>query len=365
MSFGDSIMRSIAVLVISCPCAMGLATPTAVSVGLGRAAKNGILIRGGAVAEVFSKTKTIVFDKTGTLTNGKFVVKKIEIFDEDENEIRRVIYHLEKYSSHPIAVALVNSFTESGLTKPFAFKEISEQKGFGIKAVDEQANEFILGSYNAVKDFTSEKNHSVYLVKNKKLIAAIDMEDEIRKDAAEMIAGLKRLNIKTVLLSGDRKEKCEEVALKLGIEKVYSEQLPHQKMEVINNLKKEGVTVMVGDGINDAPSLAGADVGISLGNATKIAINSAQIILLHEEELKSLLNALKLSKATLSTIKQNLFWAFFYNVLAIPIAAAGFLSPIIGSLSMAFSDVDCNRKFATAENKKAEMKKITKNSTVP
>ncbi|MFI5220520.1 MAG: heavy metal translocating P-type ATPase, partial [Bacteroidia bacterium] len=233
VSFGDSIMRSIAVLVISCPCAMGLATPTAVSVGLGRAAKNGILIRGGAVAEVFSKTKTIVFDKTGTLTNGKFIVKKIKCFDENENEIKRIVFHLEKYSSHPIAVALVNSFNEPGLTKPFVFKEISEQKGFGIKAVDEQTNEYILGSYNAAKDFTSEKNHSVYLVKNKKLIAVIDLEDEIRKDAAEMVSGLKRLNIKTVLLSGDRKEKCEEVALKLGIEKVYSEQLPHQKMEVI------------------------------------------------------------------------------------------------------------------------------------
>ena len=340
-------MRSIAVLVISCPCAMGLATPTAVSVGLGRAAKNGILIRGGAVAEVFSKVETIVFDKTGTLTNGKFMVKKIKCFNEDENEIKRMIYHLEKYSSHPIAVALVNSFSDAGINKPVVFKEISEEKGFGIKATDENGNEYILGSYLSVKGFTSENNgstaltagHSVYLVKNKKLAAAIDLEDELRKDAAEMISDLKKLNIKTVLLSGDRKEKCEEVAAMLGIEKVYSEQLPHQKMEVINNLKKEGITVMVGDGINDAPSLAGADVGISLGNATKIAINSAQIILLHKEELKSLMYALKISKATIMTIKQNLFWAFFYNVLAIPVAAAGFLSPVIGSLSMAFSDV--------------------------
>jgi Cu+-exporting ATPase len=154
-----------------------------------------------------------------------------------------------------------------------------------------------------------------------------------------MISELKKMNIQPVLLSGDTASKCKDVADKLGIKEIYSQQLPHQKMEVINSLKKKGLVAMVGDGINDAPSLAGADVGISLGNATKIAINSAQIILLNTEEMKSLINALKISRATIITIKQNLFWAFFYNILTIPIAAAGFLSPIIGSLSMAFSDV--------------------------
>jgi Cu+-exporting ATPase len=336
---GEAVMRSIAVLVVSCPCAMGLATPTAVSVGIGRAAKNGILIRGGAILEVLRNVTTIVFDKTGTLTNGKFIVKHIRCYDTDEKEIKRLIHNLEKHSSHPIALALVNSFSNEAYNETTVFTEVEEQKGFGIKAKDKQNNEFLLGSYAMAQNFTSDSGHSVYLIRNKKLIATVDLEDELRQGSAEMISELKKMDIQPVLLSGDMASKCRDVADKLGIKEIYSQQLPHQKMEVINSLKKKGLVAMVGDGINDAPSLAGADVGISLGNATKIAINSAQIILLNTEEMKSLINALKISRATIITIKQNLFWAFFYNILTIPIAAAGFLSPIIGSLSMAFSDV--------------------------
>jgi Cu+-exporting ATPase len=339
ISLGEAVMRSIAVLVVSCPCAMGLATPTAVSVGIGRAARNGILIRGGAVLEALRNVSTIVFDKTGTLTTGKFKVKKIHSYSEDEKNIKRIIYSLEKYSSHPIAIALVNAFNHEVHNETVMFSQIEEQKGFGIRALDTGGNEFFIGSFAMAKNFTGENNHSVYLIKNKNLIAAIDLEDEIRQDAAEMISDLKKQNIKPVLLSGDSASKCQEAAVKSGIEEVYSEQLPHQKMEIINKLRKNGIVAMVGDGINDAPSLAAADVGISLGNATKIAINSAEIILLNNEELKSLIYALKISRSTILTIKQNLFWAFFYNVLTIPIAAAGYLSPIVGSLSMVFSDV--------------------------
>ncbi|HKR04157.1 MAG TPA: cation-translocating P-type ATPase [Bacteroidia bacterium] len=339
-SLGESVMRSIAVLVVSCPCAMGLATPTAVSVGIGRAARNGILVRGGAILEVFRNVNTIVFDKTGTLTNGKFIVKKIKCFEEEEKNIKQMIYHLEKYSSHPVATALANAFeTEVKDNETIIFHEVEEQKGFGIKAKDKENNEFLLVSYAIAQNFTPDSGHSVYLIRNNKLIATIDLEDEVRPGAAEMISELKKLNIKPVLLSGDTAAKCKELADRLGIEEVYSGQLPHQKMEVINKLKQNGTVAMVGDGINDAPSLAGADVGISLGNASKIAISSAQIILLNTQEMKSLINALKISRATILTIKQNLFWAFLYNVLTIPVAAAGYLSPIIGSLSMAFSDV--------------------------
>jgi P-type Cu+ transporter len=339
-TLGEAVMRSIAVLVVSCPCAMGLATPTAVSVGIGRAAKNGILIRGGAVLETLRNVNIIVFDKTGTLTNGKFKVKKINCYSDDEKNIKHIIYSLEKYSSHPIAIALAAAFSsEAAANEILKFNEIEEQKGFGIKAIDKDGNEFLIGSFSMAKNFTNENNHSVYLLKNKSLIATVDLEDEIRSDAAETISELKKLNIKPVLLSGDSASKCNEAAGKLKIEEVYSEQLPHHKMEIINKLRKKGTVAMVGDGINDAPSLAAADVGISLGNATKIAINSAGIILLNSEELKSLVKALKISHSTILTIKQNLFWAFFYNVLTIPIAAAGYLSPIIGSLSMAFSDV--------------------------
>jgi Cu+-exporting ATPase len=340
VSIGESIMRSIAVLVVSCPCAMGLATPTAVSAGIGRAAKNGILIRGGAILEVFRNVSTIVFDKTGTLTNGKFLVQKINCFENNEKEIKHVVYVLEKYSSHPIAVALVDAFSkEQEINEAIIFKEVEEQKGFGIKAIDTNNNEFLLGSYFMAQNFTDDSNHSVYLIKNKKLISTIDLEDEIKPEALPMISALKKLNIKPVLLSGDSAARCKEIGNKLGIEEIYSEKLPHQKMEIISQLKKSGITAMVGDGINDAPSLAGADVGISLGNATKIAINSAQIILLSNDGLKSLINTIKISRETILTIKQNLFWAFFYNLLTIPVAAAGFLSPLIGSLSMAFSDV--------------------------
>ena len=189
------------------------------------------------------------------------------------------------------------------------------------------------------KHVTNDGSHNLYLLKNNKPVAAVDLEDEMKPGTNEMISELKKAGIRVVMISGDRKSICESVAVKAGIDEVYSEQLPKQKLEVIEKLSKENPTAMVGDGINDAPALAKANVGVSLSDATQVAIQSAQIVLLHSNDLTYLIKALNVCRQTLRTIKQNLFWAFFYNVIAIPVAAAGLLSPMIAALSMAFSDV--------------------------
>lgn len=336
----SSVMRSIAVLVISCPCAMGLATPTALMVGIGRSARSGILIKGGSTVEVFSKIKTIVFDKTGTLTTGNFNIKNIESIDVTENEVRTLLYGLEQHSSHPIARSILKECENSkSSAATLKWKTIDEDKGRGINATDTNGNLYSVGSFIMARHCTSDDSHAVYLLKNNKLIATIDLEDEIKPGAVETIAALKKLGIKTVMLSGDRKIICENIAKELQMDEVFSEQLPAQKLELVATLNKESPTAMVGDGINDAPALAKATVGISLSDASQVAIQSSQIILLRSNDLRSLLLSLRFSKHILLTIKQNLFWAFAYNVIAIPVAAAGLLSPAVGALSMAFSDV--------------------------
>ncbi len=335
-----AMMNAIAVLVISCPCAMGLATPTAVMVGLGRAAKEGILIKGGQTLETFSKIKTIVFDKTGTLTTGRFRISNFTVLNGSESELRSVVYSLESHSSHPIAHSLVLELKESAANgKLITWKKIEEDKGIGINATDFDGNLFSIGSFQMVKHLGVDLSHALYLLKNNNLIATIDLVDEIKAGARETIQALKVSGMRVLLISGDKKSACEKVCKEVGIEEIYSEQLPRQKLERIESLSKESPTAMVGDGINDAPALAKASLGISMSNATDVAIQSAQVILLHQEDLRILLKAIAIGKATYKTIRQNLFWAFFYNVVAIPIAAAGFLSPMIGALSMAFSDV--------------------------
>ncbi|HRH66691.1 MAG TPA: cation-translocating P-type ATPase [Bacteroidia bacterium] len=335
-----ALMNAIAVLVISCPCAMGLATPTAVMVGLGRAARSGILIKGGQTLETFSKIRTVVFDKTGTLTTGRFKISGFEIRKGDPDQIRSLVYSIEKHSSHPIARSLVKELKNHAPQGDlFNWKKIEEDKGIGINATDTEGNLFSIGSGQMVKHFYTGMPHSIYLLKNNDLIATIDIADEIKTGARECIADLKAAGMRVVLVSGDRKEICDQVAAQVGIVELFSEQLPKQKLELIDSFSKISPTAMVGDGINDAPALSKANIGISMSNATDVAIQSAQVILLHKEDLRILLKAIAIGKATYQTIRQNLFWAFFYNVIAIPFAAAGYLSPMIGALSMAFSDV--------------------------
>ncbi len=340
INLSQAFLSSIAVLVISCPCAMGLATPTAVIAGIGRAAKNGILIKGGSTLEELAKINCVVFDKTGTLTTGNFKIKNIQIIDSSFSidELKKIIYSSEIHSSHPIAKSIVRELPEFS-NDVIKWKTIQEDKGIGMNVTDDSGNIFSVGSFQMVKHFYTDLNHSIYVLKNNKLIGTIDIEDEIKSDVKELIIKLKEKGIKSVLVSGDKKERCLTVAEKCGIENVFYEKLPSQKSEIISQLMKEGKVAMLGDGINDAPALAQASVGISISDSSDIAIQSAQIILLDKKEMMILFRAITISQLTYQTIKQNLFWAFFYNVIAIPIAALGMLNPMIGALSMAFSDV--------------------------
>ena len=329
----DAFLRSIAVLVISCPCAMGLATPTAVMVGIGRAAKNGILIKGGDTLEKLASIKTIVFDKTGTLTTGKFIVSQFTVLDGDENDVKNIIYNIEQHSSHPIAKSLCNAFQEnSSLLK---LSDITEEKGISISAnIDD--NIYTIGSS---KIYSSPEKYDLFVLKNKELIATLNISDELKINTDLVISSLHKRGYTTTLLSGDKKEKCNQIASELGITTTYSEQLPQDKITKIEELVSSNKTAMVGDGINDAPALAKATIGISLGNATQIAIQSADVVLLNNEDLSQLPQTMQIGKHTLLTIKQNLFWAFAYNIVAIPIAVMGLLNPMWGALFMAFSDV--------------------------
>jgi P-type Cu+ transporter len=333
--FTPALMRSIAVLVIACPCAMGLATPAAIAVGLGRAAKTGILFRNATSLETFKDIKQVVFDKTGTLTTGKFVVSGLEFGVMQEFEFKKVVYSLEKYSNHPIA----KSITAAWKTKDeIRWKKIEEVKGLGMQAEDMNGNKYVVGSFKAAEGLTKEDTHNVYIIRNGELLGWIDVKDEVRPEAKSVIDYLHSKNIQTILLSGDRLAKCTELASQLGIETVIAEQTPEQKLQKITELSAAAPTAMVGDGINDAPALAKATIGISMNDASQIAVQSAQVVLMNHG-LKNLPTALGLGKHTYITIKQNLFWAFAYNIVALPVAAFGLLTPTFGALVMGLSDV--------------------------
>ncbi|RXK58532.1 cation-translocating P-type ATPase [Lacibacter luteus] len=368
--FTPALMRSIAVLVIACPCAMGLATPAAIAVGLGRAAKNGVLFRNAKSLELFKNITQVVFDKTGTLTTGRFTLADWAIVNNEwsmvnnknqqsnkdefigymgtadqllihspltiqDQEFQRIVYSLEKYSNHPIAVCIA---TEWKTNKDERWASIEEIKGLGMKAVTKDGVEWIAGSYKAAADQTMDENHNVYVLRNGELVGWVDVKDELRTEAKPIVQYLKSKNIKTILLSGDRKAKSEAIAKELGIDEVIAEQTPEQKLEVVERLNKTTPTAMVGDGINDAPALAKATIGISLSEASQVAMQTADVVLMNHG-LKNLPLSLGLGKHTFLTIKQNLFWAFFYNIIAIPVAAFGLLTPTFGALVMGLSDV--------------------------
>ena len=336
-SFTESLLRGIAVLVIACPCAMGLATPAAIAVGLGRAARNGVLFKNARSLEVFRSIRQVVFDKTGTLTTGLFRISASGILQEGitEEEFRSIAWSMEKYSNHPIARAIVKEWKNKAEIK---WAKIEEIKGLGIKATDKEGNNYVAGSYKAAGDLTTEQNHNVYILRNDVLIGWIDVKDDIRPEAKTVISQLNAAGITTILLSGDTRQKSEQVAKELGIGTVIAEQTPEQKLIKIAELNSQAPTAMVGDGINDAPALAKATVGISLSEASQIAMQSAQVVLMNHG-LKNLPLSLGLGRHTYLTIKQNLFWAFAYNIIAIPVAAVGLLSPTFGALVMGLSDV--------------------------
>ncbi|MFM2138418.1 MAG: hypothetical protein RJA57_725 [Bacteroidota bacterium] len=334
-AFTPALMRSIAVLVIACPCAMGLATPAAIAVGMGRAARTGILFRNATTLEAFKDIKQVVFDKTGTLTTGKFNLSGYRVLEGDDLSFRQAAYSLEKYSNHPIAMAIRDEWKTRD---EIVWKKIEEVKGMGMKAEDKDGHIWWAGSYRAATGLTDELGHNIYLTRDGKLLGWIDVTDEIRPEARGVIDYLHGRSIRTILLSGDRREKCETLAATLGIDTVFSEQRPEQKLEKIGQLNSEAPTAMVGDGINDAPALARATIGVSMNEASQIAVQTAQVVLMNHG-LKNLPTALGLGRHTYITIRENLFWAFAYNIVAIPVAAFGLLTPTFGALVMGFSDV--------------------------
>lgn len=359
--FSFALNCAIAVLVISCPCSLGLATPVAIMVGTGKGAENGILIKSADALETTHSIDTVVLDKTGTVTEGKPVVTDILAFDIDENEFLKLAAGVESASEHPLAEAIVEKAKEKNLEiiSPTEFQAISGRgivasvSGSKIIAGNEQA---IKEQYGNSEDFTevfkkgnelaAQGKTPMYFGKDNKLLGIIAVADTIKKDSKEAIQALKNRNIDVVLLTGDHKNTAMAIAKEAGIKKVIAEVLPTDKEEHIRELMEAGHKVaMVGDGINDSPALARADVGIAIGAGTDIAIESADIVLMHSS-LKDVATAIDLSKAVIRNIKQNLFWAFFYNSIGIPLAAGVFylslgwkLSPMFGAAAMGMSSV--------------------------
>ncbi|MGE5520054.1 MAG: heavy metal translocating P-type ATPase [Candidatus Dadabacteria bacterium] len=330
-----ALLRSIAILVIACPCAMGLATPAAIAVGLGRGARNGILFRNAKSLELFKDIYQVVFDKTGTLTTGKFTISGFKSFSVAEEEFKKLVYSLEKFSNHPLARTIHDNWKTSDILN---WAKIEEQKGKGMVARDKEGNEYSIGSYKIATQFTDDAQHNIYVVKNNELLGWIDLEDELRPESKTVVSYLHSKGIKTILLSGDRYDKTRHIADQLGIDEVIAEQTPEQKLDKVAELSAAKPTVMVGDGINDAPALAKATIGVSMSEASQMAMQSAQVVLM-SNDLHKLPEAIGLGKHTYLTIKQNLFWAFAYNIVAIPVAALGLLSPTFGALVMGLSDV--------------------------
>lgn len=373
--FEFALNLAISVLVISCPCALGLATPVAIMVGSGKGAQNGLLFKNAESLELMQDLDTIVFDKTGTLTQGNPAVTDIILLqDFDQKEFLTLALSLESNSQQPLAQAIVNySKNFSSNKKVSSFEEIS---GRGVKGIiDEKSiiagNIQFMNENNIDTDFFTKYSAQlqeqgktpVFFAIDNRPVSIIAIADIIKNTSKSAIDELKSLNIKTVMLTGDNKKTANYIAENLGIDECYSEVMPDQKDEIITNLKNQGKTVgMVGDGINDSPALARADVGIAVGAGTDIAIESADVVLM-KSDLQDVVTAIKLSKQTLKNIKENLFWAFFYNILCIPLAMGIFypafklsLNPMIGSLAMSFSSVFVVSNALRLRNFKADKK---------
>jgi len=350
-SINIALINFIAVLIIACPCAMGLATPTALIVGIGKGAENGILIKNGEDLEMAHKLKLIIFDKTGTITEGKPVINNIVTNGYDNDELLQILASLENRSEHPLANAIVG-YAESkniALIEPQDFKSIT---GAGLSGIIKnksvlvgnknylQSNNIAVNQFESeINRLSSEANTILYVGIEGKFAGIISLSDPIKKSTAEALYKIKALNIKTVMITGDNYDSAKAVAQKLGIDKFESDVLPVDKSKLTMKYQNNNNFVgMVGDGINDAPALAIADVGFAMGNGTDIAIESGDIVLL-KDNLNGVAKAIKLSKFTIRTVKQNLFWAFFYNSFGIPLAAFGLLDPMFAAIAMSLSSV--------------------------
>jgi Cu+-exporting ATPase len=337
---GMAIYATIAVLVIACPCALGLATPTALMVGTGLGAENGILIRDGAAIQRLNEVDTILFDKTGTLTLGKPTVKKVHpISGIMENDLIRMAASLEKESTHPLAKSIIKLAEE----KEIGLDPVTEIEVVAGKGISGKYGSAILkvgsGSFTNSETKLSLTGTPVFLSLNNECIGIFEIEDAIRPDSFETIASLKSAGYKCVLVTGDKKVIADSLSEQLNIDETHSEVLPDEKANIVLSYQNQGhVVAMVGDGINDAPAIAQADVGIAMGSGTDVAMETGELILTNAD-LKSVLRASKLANATFSKIKQNLFWAFIYNIVAIPLAFVGVLHPVIAEVAMALSSI--------------------------
>ena len=348
----------VSVLVIACPCALGLATPTAIMVGTGLGASHGILIKSGEALEISHKVDAVVLDKTGTITEGKPAVMKVVSHSISEGELLRLAASCEQVSEHPLGQAIVNGAKEKGLelAKVVDFQSITGQ---GIEAVLDGKTYYIgnkklcveqkidLAEYEAEATEIANKGQTpMFVGLEGKVIGIVSVADTLKETSVEAIRKIKELGIEVHMLTGDNKLTAEYIGKKVGVDHVIAEVLPNDKASVVENLQNQGKCVMmVGDGINDAPALVQANVGVAIGSGSDIALDSSDIVLM-KSDLNDVYKAIKLSKATIRNIKQNLFWAFFYNVCGLPIAAGVLypingmlLSPIIGGLAMSFSSV--------------------------
>lgn len=354
---GNAIVTFVTILVVACPCSLGLATPLAIVVAEGLCAGNGILVKKSEILENAKKVNTIVFDKTGTLTYGKLKIAEIKNYsDIEQDKLLQLVGSLEAQGTHPIGKAFEGYMEENKLEK-LDVKEFENVTGLGIIGEIEGqkliiGNSKILVKYNIdnryvkeEKELTEKGNSIVYVANSNEILALIGVNDIVRENAVEVIKNLNENKIETVMLTGDNKEAAEKIAKEIGITEIISNVMPSEKTRVIKELKEQGKYVMMcGDGINDSPALATANIGVSVNSGTDIAMDSSDVILT-KNDLGSILNLINISKKTVRNIKQNLFWAFFYNSLMIPIAV-GLLKPIgitinpmFASLAMVFSSI--------------------------
>ena len=357
LGVSTAISTFVTILVVACPCSLGLATPLAIVVSEGVCINNGILVKKSEILETASKIDTIVFDKTGTLTYGKLKIAKVHNYSNiDKKELLQIIGSIESKTTHPIGKAFLDYMEEEKLNKLVVdnFENIS---GYGIIG-EIQNQKYILGNRKIVEKYSISNTHIedeqelstngnsiIYVIRDEEIIALIGVNDIVRENAKDTIEKLNKNNIKTIMLTGDNKETAEIIGNEIKITKIIPNVLPKEKSEIIKKLKEENRKVMMcGDGINDSPALANSDIGVSVKSGTDIAIDSSDVILI-KNDLSSIFKLINISKNTVRNIKQNLFWAFFYNVLMIPIAM-GILRPIgisinpmIASLAMVFSSL--------------------------
>ncbi len=343
---------AISVLVVSCPCALGLATPVAVMVGTGKGAENGVLVKNADALSSLDKINAVVFDKTGTITNGFLQVVETTITQSDLDEVASIVIGLETQNDHPLAGALVEYLEAKGY-KETALSDVTYLPGLGIVGKHEDTTYYVgnyalLEKHNVLATRINIIGTHIYVASNKKFYGAFVLVDEVKANAVKTISMLNASGVRTILLTGDNDENAKHLAALVGINEVYSNVLPHEKADVIAKIKAEGYLVaMVGDGINDAPALETSDVGIALGSGTQIALDSADIILVNDDPL-DVVKAKRLATKITNTIKWNLFWAFFYNIIMIPLAAGLFyfaifghqkLNPMIASALMSVSSL--------------------------